>query len=179
MFAGIARDVNIAKVFDVAEWRGERSISPHRRQSLRLAASLFAAALPLACALPPAAPRVANPFLGTWASGAHTSITFHPDTVLQNPPHGPPQAFGKATCDGIFHFRYTTRSRTALTGLVPRQPGLQKRLSQLLAQPRYRVAELTCAQGDQTYVLLGRAELVAIYRDGDIGAIERLVRHGS
>lgn len=180
MFAGIARYVNIAKVFDVTEWRSERSIARYWRQRVSLAASLFAAALPLACALPPAPQtQTLNPFLGTWTSPEEASITFRPDTVVQNPPQGPPQAFGKDTCEGVFRFRYTTESRAALTALAPRQPGLQERLSRLLPQPRYRVAELACGQGDQTYVLLGDHDLVAIYRDGEIGGIERLTRRGS
>lgn len=172
--------MNIAKVFDVAEWRSERSSVPRRRRRVRLAASLFAAMLPLACALPPPAPpRAANPFLGTWAGPEEASITFRPGTVVQNPPHGPPQAFGSATCDGIFRFRYTTENRAALIALIPRQPSLQDRLSRLLPRPRYRVAKLACGQGDQTYVLLGERALIAIYRDGDIGGIERLTRRGS
>lgn len=147
---------------------------------MKLAASLLAAVLPLACALPPPAPpRAANPFLGTWANPEQTSITFRPDTVVQNPPQGPPQAFGNETCDGNFRFRYTTENRAALIALIARQPGLQDRLSQLLPQPRYQVAKLACGQGDQTYVLLGNSTLVAIYRDGDIGGIERLTRRGS
>jgi hypothetical protein len=124
-------------------------------------------------------PGAANPFLGTWATAEHASITFRPDTVLQNPPEGPPQAFGEDTCDGVFHFRYTSESREALTALIPRQPGLQSELSRLLLQPRYRVAELACDQGDQTYILLNDRELVAVYRDGGIGGIERLARRGS
>lgn len=180
MFAGLARYVNIAKVFDVVEWQSERSVFPRRRRGIGLAASLLAAALPLACALPPPAqPRAENPFLGTWASMADASITFRPDTVVQNPPQGPPQAFGADTCGGVFHFRYTAESRAALTALLPRQPGLQDRLSRLLTQPRYRVAELACDQGHETYVLVSEKDLVAIYRDGDIGGIERLARRGS
>ena len=178
MFGRIARYVNIAKVFDVVEWQSERAVSCPGRRRAGLAASLMAAALPLACAMPPPAP-VANPFLGSWATAEHAGITFRPDTVLQNPPQGPPQAFGKDSCDGIFRFHYTTKSRAALTALLPRQPGLRDRLSRLLPRPRYRVAQLACGQGDQTYVLLSERELVAIYRDGDIGGIERLSRRGS
>ena len=38
------------------------------------------------------------------------------------------------------------------------------------------MAELDCDRGDQTYVLLNDRQLVAIYRDGDIGAIEQMAR---
>ena len=67
-------------------------------------------------------------------------------------------------------------SSQALTALLPRQPGLGKNLSDLLVAPTYPVAQLHCDHGDQTYVLLNDNQLVAIYRDGDIGAIERLAR---
>jgi hypothetical protein len=146
---------------------------------VRLIASFLAAALPLACATPRRPPQAENPFLGTWVTAERTSITFRPDTIIQNPPGGPPQAFGMDTCGGLFHFRYATESRAALTALLLRQPGLRDALSTLLLQPRYPVAELACDQGDQTYVLLSDKELVAIYRDGDIGGIERLARYGS
>lgn len=163
--------------------QGDERSHFRRRRGLRLAASLFAAALPLACAAPRPAPapppRAANPFLGTWATADHASITFRPHTVLQNPPGGPPQAFGKDTCNGVFDFSYGTESRAELTSLVPRQPALRDRLSQLLLRPDYRVARLACDRGDQTYVLLNDREIVAIYRDGDIGAIERLARRGA
>jgi hypothetical protein len=46
----------------------------------------------------------------------------------------------------------------------------------LLVEPTYPVASLDCDRGDQTYVLLSDRQLVAIYRDGDIGAIDRLAR---
>ena len=49
-------------------------------------------------------------------------------------------------------------------------------MSDLLAEPSYPIAELDCDRGDQTYVLLNDRQIVAIYRDGDIGAIDRLAR---
>jgi hypothetical protein len=138
-------------------------------------ASVAVAALPLACALPE--PRVDNPFIGTWAvAEADGSITFRPDTVVQNTPNGPGVALDDATCRGVFRFAYAEKSRDALTGLVPRQPELRGRLLALLVAPDYRVAELTCDQGDQTYVLVDPRQLVAIYRDGDIAGVERLAR---
>ncbi len=137
-------------------------------------------ALPLACAMPrPTAPQGDNPFLGTWVAAEHASITFRPDTVLQNALRGVPQAFDHDTCGGVFRFRYASKSREDLAALIPHQPGLRDQLSRLLPQPRYRVAELVCDRGDQTYVLLNENELLAIYRDGDIGGIERLARRGS
>jgi hypothetical protein len=154
--------------------RGWR-VRPRRRRLLRLLGCIGAAALPLAC-VAPTAPRVENPFLGTWATADNNRITFRRDTVIEDMPSGPGVAFDKATCRGVFHFGYADRSRAALEGLVPRQPELRQRLSELLAAPSYRVAVLGCDQGDQTYVMLAPGQLLAIYRDGDIGAIERLAR---
>ena len=177
MFGRIARQVNNCGNFEVIA----QIVAIGPRRKVRLLASLMVAALPLACAAPRPAlpPRVENPFLGTWTTAEHASITFRPDTVLQNASDSPPQAFSKDTCSGVFRFRYASESRATLTALIPRQPGLREELAQLLHQPRYPVAELACDQGDQTYVLLNDRELVAIYRDGDIGGIERLARRGS
>jgi len=83
----------------------------------------------------------------------------------------------KDTCRGVFRFGYDTKSRQALTDLIARQPDLRKKLSDLLVEPSYPVASLDCDRGDQTYVLLNDQQLVAIYRDGDIAAIDRLARH--
>ena len=81
-----------------------------------------------------------------------------------------------STCRGAFRFAYATKSRDALINLIARQPELRQRLSTLLVEPSYPVAELDCDRGDQTYVLLNDRELLAIYRDGDLGAIDHLAR---
>ncbi len=117
-----------------------------------------------------------NPFVGTWADPDNDTITVRQDTVVQNRPDGQSTAADDSTCGGVFSFGYVTWSRQTLTGLLPRQPGLRKNLSDLLVAPSYPVAVLHCGHGDQTYVLLNDRQLVAIYRDGDIGAIERLAR---
>jgi hypothetical protein len=137
---------------------------------------LLLAAAPAACALPEAGPRVHNPFIGTWATADNDTITVHQDTIVQNRPDGQSTALDKSACDGVFSFVYATRSSQALTGLIVRQPDLRENLSELLVEPTYSVAELDCGYGDQTYVLLNDRQLVAIYRDGDIAAIERLAR---
>jgi hypothetical protein len=136
---------------------------------------LSVAAVPLACTLSPP-PRVENQFIGTWVTGENASITIRQDTIVQNQPDGHGTALDKSTCRGVFRFAYGTKTRQALTGLVTRQPELRQRLSDLLLEPSYPVAELDCDRGDQTYVLLNDGQLVAIYRDGDIGAIDRLAR---
>ena len=117
-----------------------------------------------------------NPFLGTWATADNDAITIRPDTVVVNQPNGQSTALGNAVCGGVFSFAYATWSSQTLTALVSRQPGLGKNLSDLLVAPTYPVAQLRCDHGDQTYILLNDRQLVVIYRDGDIGAIERLAR---
>jgi hypothetical protein len=130
--------------------------------------------LPVACAAPQ--PQVQNPFLGTWATADNDAITIRPDTIVVNQPTGQSTPLDRSVCGGAFSFAYATWSSRELTGLLPRQPGLSKNLSELLVAPTYPVARLHCDHGDQTYVLLNDRQLVAIYRDGDIGAIERLAR---
>ena len=128
----------------------------------------------VACAAPQ--PQVQNPFLGTWANADNDAITIRADTVVVNQPNGQSTALGNAVCGGVFGFAYATWSSQTLTALVSRQPGLGKNLSELLVAPTYPVAQLHCDHGDQTYILLNDRQLVVIYRDGDIGAIERLAR---
>jgi hypothetical protein len=146
----------------------------YRNRFGRAVAVLILAAMPLACVAPE--PPVRNPFLGTWATADNDSVTIRQDTIVQTQPDGRSTALDKDTCRGVFRFGYDTRSRQALTDLIARQPDLRKKLSDLLVEPSYPVARLDCDRGDQTYVLLNDRQLVAIYRDGDIGAIDRLAR---
>jgi hypothetical protein len=144
---------------------------------LRVVAPPIAAALPFACT-PPSQPSPAeNPFVGNWITADNAQITIRPDTIVQHLADGQSIALDHDTCRGVFRFSYYTRSRQALTDLVPRQPELRQRLSDLLVGSSYPVAEVVCDRGDQTYVLLDDRQLVAIYRDGDIGAIDRLARN--
>jgi len=131
-------------------------------------------ATPLACV--GLEPSTQNPFIGTWATADNDSVTIRQDTIVQTQPDGRTTALDKDSCRGVFRFAYDTESRQKLTDLIPRQPELRKKLSELLVEPNYPVAKLDCDRGDQTYVLLNDRQLVAIYRDGDIGAIDRLAR---
>jgi len=142
---------------------------------LRVVRIVAMAALPLACSVPHQ-PQAENPFIGTWVTADNAGITIRPETVVQHQPDGESTALDKSTCHGVFRFSYGTKTRQALTALVMRQPELRQRLSDLLVESSYPVAELDCDRGDQTYVLLNAHQLVAIYRDGDIGAIDRLAR---
>ena len=142
---------------------------------LRTAIAVTGALALLACAVPPAS-RVDNPFVGNWVTAENAGITIRPDTVVQHQPDGESTVLDQAACRGVFRFSYATKSRQALTNLVQRQPELRQRLSDDLVEQSYPIAELDCDRGDQTYVLLNDQQLLAIYRDGDIGAIERLAR---
>lgn len=132
-------------------------------------------ALAMAGCAGPAAPPP-NALLGTWANADNQTITIRPDTVVFHQPNGQNAALGGDVCGGNFSFAYARESSRSLAGLLPRQPDLDKQLSALLVAPTYPVARLHCDRGDQTYVLLNDQQMVAIYRDGDIGAIERLAR---
>jgi hypothetical protein len=152
-------------VFRSREWR-------HLRGAIltMIAITLFG------CAAPPPASAPRNPFVGTWANADNDTITIRQDTVVPDQRNGQSTPLDSRTCNGNFSFSYTTSKREALAGLLPRQPNLDQNLSALLVAPTYPVAVLRCDQGDHTYVLLNEHELVAIYRDGDIGVVERLAR---
>ena len=117
-----------------------------------------------------------NPFLGAWATPERNQITFRDSTLVVSPTGEPQTEMSPQSCAGKFRFGYGRKSRDALTALVPQQPDLRARLGALLQQPEYPVAELGCDQGDNTYVLLDDRDLVAIYRDGNVAAVERLSR---
>jgi hypothetical protein len=146
----------------------------HRKRIEHVMAVLILCGAPFGCVTPE--PEAQNPFVGTWATAENDSVTIRQDTIVQTQPDGHSTALDQDTCRGLFRFAYDTQSRQALTDLIPRQPDLRKKLSDLLLEPSYPVARLDCDRGDQTYVLLNDRQLVAIYRDGDIGAIDRLVR---
>ena len=146
----------------------------YRQNFARFVTMLILAAVPLACATP--SPSPVNPFIGTWTTANNDSVTIRQDTVVQTEPDGRATALDAKACRGVFRFGYATKSRQALTDLIPRQPELRRKLSDLLVEASYLVAELDCDRGDQTYVLLNDRQLLAIYRDGDIGAIEHLAR---
>ncbi len=146
-----------------------------RKRVERVIAMLILAAPALAC-VAPEPPPARNPFIGTWATADNDSVTIRQETIIQTQSDGRSTALDKNSCRGVFRFGYDTQNRQALTDLIPRQPDLRKKLSELLVEPSYPVARLDCDRGDQTYVLLNERQLVAIYRDGDIGAIDRLVR---
>lgn len=140
---------------------------PHLWRSVALGAAL----LPAACMTPPP-----NPFLGAWTTSERNAITFRDSTLVVSPTGEPQTEMSPQSCAGRFRFGYSRKSRDALTALVTQQPDLRAKLGTLLQQPEYPVAELGCDQGDNTYVLLDDRDLVAIYRDGNVAAVEQLSR---
>ena len=120
-----------------------------------------------------------NPFVGAWSTAERNQIAFRDDTLVINPPDAPPTAMTRESCPQGFDFRYGRKSREALLALAAQQPDVSRCLAGLLVQPEYPVAELRCDQGDNTYVLLNDRDLVAIYRDQGIAAVEQLTRPGA
>jgi hypothetical protein len=141
--------------------------------ALRLA-WLAVAMLPAACVTPPMRP--ASPFDGGWANAEHQQIAFRGNTVVLHPRGEAPTPMSAASCSGAFRFAYGRQSRTALLGLTPTQPDLQRRLERLLVRADYPVAEVTCGEGASTYVLLDDRDLLAIHRDQGIAGIETMTR---
>jgi hypothetical protein len=175
MTIGVDRD-DARSRFWSDRYRKLRSVpsSGYLLRLLRRTALLTVAAGPLGCVSPQS--RVDNPFVGNWATAENAGITIRPDTVVQHQTDGRSTTLDQGACRGVFRFTYGTKTRQALAELLPRQPELQRRLADVLVEPSYQVAELDCDRGDQTYVLLNDGQLLAIYRDGDIGAIDRLAR---
>ena len=138
----------------------------------RLWAVALISALATACTPPPSL----NPFAGAWSSAERHQIAFRDDTVVLNPPGQMPTPLGAETCDGRFRFSYIRQNREALLSLVARQADLRRRLNDMLANPDYQVAEVSCGEGGTTYVMLSEKELVAIHQAADIAGIERWSR---
>jgi hypothetical protein len=144
-------------------------------RSLRRLGIALAALLPAACgAISP--PPPANPFAGPWSTAERQQIAFRDDTVVFHPPGEKPTPLGAETCSGKFRFAYNRQGRDALLAMAGRQGDLRRRLTEVLVQPEYPVAELSCGEGGTTYVMLGDKELVAIHRDQDIAGVERWSR---
>ena len=117
-----------------------------------------------------------NPFVGGWTTAERHQIAFRDNTIVVGAGDAAPTPMTAESCGGAFHFGYGRKSRDALLGLITRQPDLRNRLATMLRQPDYAVAELSCGEGDSTYVLLDARDLVVIHRDQDIAGIERLTK---
>jgi len=144
------------------------------RRLLRVAVAAVAL-LPAAC-IDFGPERPSNPLAGVWITADRNRVTFRDDTVVLTTPSGAPTPITAAECAGGFFFHYGQMSRASLTGIAVAQPDVNKKLSGLLVQPVYSVAELGCDHGTSTYVLLDDRSLVAIYRDRDVVGLDRMSR---
>jgi hypothetical protein len=141
---------------------------------LRLAVAAVAL-MPAAC-IDFGLERPSNPLAGVWITADHSKVTLRDDTVVLTSPGGAPTPITAAECAGGFFFHYGQMSRASLTGIAAAQPDVDKKLSGLLVEPAYSVAELGCDHGTSTYVLLDDRNLVAIYRDRDVVGLDRMSR---
>jgi hypothetical protein len=138
----------------------------------RFAMSVLLAAVTACAVLEPPG----NPFDGLWTTPEKNQIAFRDGTIVVPGENNQPMTMSAASCEGAFGFDYGRKNRDALIRLTPHQPDLTGKLSNLLAQADYPVAELTCGEGASTYVLLDERDLLVIHRDRDIAAIERMSR---
>jgi hypothetical protein len=141
----------------------------------RLAVIAMAALLPAACAFFEG-PAPANPLIGSWANTDNDQVTFKTDAVIVTPNNGKPTAMGPGDCNGVFKISYGRMETAPLATLFPAQQDLEDKLKGLLVKPEYPVADVTCDKGGTTYLMIGDRELLAVYRDGGLGGLERLTR---
>jgi len=143
---------------------------------LRLAV-IAAALIPAACAqFGATSTRSGNPFFGVWQTADHDEIAFNSDTVELAPPKGNRIPITAAQCNGGYFFHYGRMTRDSLVGTTASQPDVRNRLSAMLKEPVYPVAEMGCDHGTSTYVLLDPSHLVVIYRDRDVVGLDRMER---
>jgi hypothetical protein len=144
------------------------------RRLVRPALILFAL-LPAACADFAFSPAP-NEFIGAWSTEDHDKVSFHEDTVVLTTPEGKPTPVTAAECNGAFSFRYGRMTRESITGIAAAQPDVDRKLTDMLVNPVYPVAELGCDRGISTYVMLDDHDIVAIYRDRDVVGLDRMTR---
>jgi hypothetical protein len=137
-------------------------------------AAIVAALLPTACAF--LEPSQSNPLIGNWATADRNQVTFLIDTVVLTPDKGAQTRLGPADCNGRYQLQYGRMSAAALENSFAAQPDLQVKLKQLLVNPDYPVADVTCDRGGTTYLMLDDRRLLAVYRDAGIGGTESYSR---
>jgi hypothetical protein len=135
----------------------------------------LAALLPAACGFFPSG-QPANPLVGTWSTQEHNLVTFQPDRVVVTPDKGKPTTMSASDCNGVYKLVYGRMATAPLKQAFVGQADLAARLKQLLLQPDYPVADVTCDQGGTTYLMLDDRQMLAIYRDGGVGGLERYTR---
>ena len=83
--------------------------------------------------------RVADPFVGDWVTAENASITIRPDTTFGINLTAS-TTLDTTACRGMFRFGRGTKSRQDLTSLVPRQPDLRQKISDILVEQSYPIA---------------------------------------
>jgi hypothetical protein len=138
--------------------------------------AVVGAVLCASCAFPFQNQPPASPLIGSWADPDHNKVTFQPDAVVLTPDKGEATTMGSAACNGVYKLQYGRMMTAALQQSFQSQPDLQKKLKQLLTQPEYPVADVTCDQGGTTYLMLDNGRMLAVYRDAGVGGTESLSR---
>jgi hypothetical protein len=141
---------------------------------VRLLAPL-AAALLASCGLFPTQPPP-NPLIGSWATADHDQVTFSAAAVVVTPESSRSTTMGPANCNGVYKLQYGRMMTASLQQSFPNQPDLQSKLKQLLTNPDYPVADVTCDQGGTTYLMLDERRMIAVYRDAGVGGLETYSR---
>lgn len=121
-------------------------------------------------------PEPPNPLIGTWTTAESDKVAFQPNAVVIIPNKGKPTTMGTSECNGVYKLAYGRMPTAPLKQMFPTQADLSAQLKQLLVRPDYPVAEMTCDRGGTTYLMLDDRQLLAIYRDGGVGGIERMTR---
>ena len=117
-----------------------------------------------------------SPLIGTWSTADHNQVTFRPDAVTVIPDKGNPTTLGKADCNGNYKLAYGRMQTAPLQQAFATQADLTAKLKQLLLQPDYPVADVTCDKGGTTYLMLDDRQMIAVYRDAGVGGLEHLTR---
>ena len=134
------------------------------------------ALLSASCGFLPFQQQSASPLIGNWTDQDRNKVTFRADAVVLTPDKGQATTMGPGECNGLYKLQYGRMESAALRRSFPTQPDLQSKLKQLLVDPAYPVADVTCDQGGTTYLLLDDSRMLAIYRDGGVGGTESLSR---
>ena len=117
-----------------------------------------------------------NPLLGTWSTQDRNKVTFSPNAVIVAPDKGPATTMSAQECNGAYKLLYGRMETAALQRAFPGQADLTAKLKQLLTQPEYPVADVTCDRGGTSYLMLDNSRMLAVYRDGGVGGLEAYSR---
>ncbi len=145
---------------------------PSRLRRALLSLAAIAALLPAGCI----DLQQQGEFEGVWATSEHQQIGFRGNSIVITLPNEQPTAMSATSCEGTYRFAFGHKDRDSLLKLTPRQPDLKARLTRLLVQPDYEVAEVNCGEGYSAYVLLDAHQMVVIHRDRDVAAVEQMTR---